>query len=236
MKQLIVICFLIIGLSILNAQTLNQFNESGQRDGVWKKYFNGTKVLRYEGTFVNGKEVGLFKFYKNIKGVSVLSATRLFNDSTNLAQVRFFTSKGKVISEGNMRHKTYVGTWKYYQKDSDKLLILEHYNTEGNLSGLRYVYYNNGQIAEETNYSNGLLDGNAVYYSKKGVTLKTLTYKNNELDGVAKFYDPKGNLLAEGYYRKGKKHGVWSYYENAKIKETKDFTVKGKYKPKKKSP
>ncbi len=236
MKRLVFI-FLVLGIvNNLIAQTFNQFNENGKRHGVWRKYFEGTKVLRYEGAFANGKEIGQFKFYKNIKGEAVLSATRQFNDSTDLAEVKFFTSKGKVISEGKMRGKTYVGTWKYYQKDSDKLLTLEHYNNEGQLVGQRFVYYANGQIAEATNYKAGLLQGKAEYYSLKGVLLKTLVYVDNELHGAAKFYNPKGDLLVEGQYKKGKKHGVWKYYENGVLNETKDYTVKGKYKPQKKAP
>jgi len=185
MKKLGFIILLVGWFNNAVAQTFNQSNENGKRHGVWRKYFEGTKVLRYEGAFANGKEIGLFKFYKNIKGEAVLSATRQFNDTTDIAQVKFYTSKGKVISEGNMRGKTYIGTWKYYQKNSDKLLTLENYNSEGNLDGARFVYYENGQIAEEKHYKNGLLEGKAISYSLKGVVLKTLIYVNDELHGSA---------------------------------------------------
>ena len=236
MKRLVYILFLIGVCNHTLGQTFNQFNENGKRHGVWRKYFKNTKVLRYEGAFKDGKEIGLFKFYKNVKGKAVLSATRQFNDSTDLAEVKFFTSKGKLISQGNMHDKTYVGAWKFYQKKSDKLLILEYYNDEGELEGERFVYYNNGQIAEQTNYKNGALNGKAIYYSLKGVVLKTLIYVNGEIHGEAKFYNPKGVLLVEGKYKQGKKHGLWNYYENGKLKETKDYTIKGKYKPQKKVP
>ena len=214
----------------VSAQTFNQFDSDGKRHGIWLKSFEGTDVKRYEGEFNHGKEVGVFKFYKNIDGEAILSATRAFNDSTGLTEVKFFTSKGKVISEGNMRGKTYVGTWKYYQKDSNKLLILEHYNNQGQLKGKRIVYYNNEQIAEETNYENGLLQGKATNYTLKGIVLKTLIYVDGELHGDAKFYNPKGELLVEGQYKKGKKHGIWYYYENGELQNTKNFTVQGKYK------
>lgn len=231
MKKLVFIFFLLGVSNALLAQTFNQFNENGKRHGVWRKYFEDTKVLRYEGAFTDGKEIGLFKFYKNIKGKAVLSATRQFNDSTDLAEVTFLTSIGKVISNGKMRGKTYVGTWKYYQKNSDKLLFFEHYNDEGKLEGKRYVYYENEQVAEEANYSNGLLQGDAIYYSLKGMVLKTMFYVDGELHGEAKFYNPKGELLVEGIYRRGKKHGPWKYYNDGELKETKDFTIKSKYKP-----
>ena len=54
--------FLIV-TSLVYAQDINQFDESGKRHGVWKKYFEGTKQLRYEGKFDHGKEVGKFLFH-----------------------------------------------------------------------------------------------------------------------------------------------------------------------------
>ncbi|GAB1855686.1 hypothetical protein MHTCC0001_05200 [Flavobacteriaceae bacterium MHTCC 0001] len=236
MKRLVVICFVLAISNSVIAQNINQFNENGKRHGVWRKYFDGTEVLRYEGAFNNGKETGLFKFYKKVRGKAILSATKQFDEASNIAEVKFFTSKGKVISEGKMREKVYIGTWKYYQKNSDQLLTLEHYNDNGQLNGERIVYYDNGQIAEKTTYVNGLLQGEAINYSLKGGVLKHLYYADNELHGNAKFYNPKGDLIVKGQYRKGKKHGIWEYYENGKLSNTKDFTVKGKYKLKKTAP
>ncbi|MEW4924222.1 toxin-antitoxin system YwqK family antitoxin [Algibacter sp. 2305UL17-15] len=235
MKKILALsCFLIISSSF--AQTINQFDDAGKRHGVWRKTFDGTEVLRYEGAFHHGNETGLFKFYKNIKGIAVLTATRQFTDTSDIAEVKFFTSKGKIVSEGNMRRKIYVGTWKYYQKDSDQLLTLEHYNEEGQLEGQRCVYFENGQIAEKTFYKSGNLHREAIYYTLKGVVLKTFIYDNGELHGVSKYYNPKGELIVEGYYKNGKKHGVWNYYENGKLVNTKNFTLEGKYKPMKKAP
>ncbi|MDG1729104.1 MAG: hypothetical protein P8K68_12980 [Algibacter sp.] len=141
----------------------------------------------------------------------------------------FLASNGKVISEGNMDGKKYIGTWKYYQKNSDKLLTLEHYNDKGELIGERLVYYPNGQIAEKQNYINGKLNGESFWLSQKNVTLKTYSYENGELHGAAKFYNPKGELLSEGQYKRGKKDGIWKYYANSKLVEEKDFTYKPKY-------
>ena len=66
-------------------ESLNQFDANGKRHGVWKKTFEGTNVLRYEGEFHHGKEIGLFKFYKNIRKQAVLTATKQFNKNDNSA-------------------------------------------------------------------------------------------------------------------------------------------------------
>tara|TARA_R110002049_G_scaffold231823_1_gene404402 strand:- start:3847 stop:4548 length:702 start_codon:yes stop_codon:yes gene_type:complete len=215
--------------SLAIAQGINQFDENGKRHGNWIKTFDNSKVLRYQGAFAHGKEVGLFKFYKNINNKAVLTATKQFNETNNIAEIKFLTSKGKVVSEGKMDGKTYIGTWKYYQKNSDNLLILEHFDDSGRLDGERFVYYENGEVAEEQNYKEGKLDGVSKWYSENKIILKEFIYVDGELHGVAKFFNPKGELLVEGQYKRGKKDGIWKYYENGKLKAQKDFTYKPKY-------
>lgn len=228
MKFLNTALFLVISL-IASSQTINQFDTDGKRHGNWAKTFDNTKVLRYEGEFFHGKEIGEFKFYKNVNSKAVLSATKLFNKENDITEVKFFTSKGKLISEGKMNGKTFIGTWKYYQKNSDDLLILENYNDKGKLNGERFVYYENEQVAEKQNYKDGKLNGISKWYSEKNSVLKEFIYVDGELHGVSKYYNPKGELLVEGQYKRGKKDGIWKYYENGKLKEEKDFTYKPKY-------
>ena len=231
MKLVHTILFLCIsGLGF--SQEVNQFDTNGKRHGIWKKTFDNTNILRYEGAFKHGKEVGLFKFYKNINKKAVLTASKLFNESDGTAYVTFFTSKGKIISEGKMNGKIYVGLWKYYQRSTKTLLIKEHFNDKGHLEGERMVYYKNGQIAEKEEYKDGKLDGIAVSYSERSVKLKELIYVNGDLHGDSKYFNPKGALITEGAYKNGKKHGIWKFYKNGKLTEEKDFSYKPKYKKK----
>lgn len=229
MKLLSIFLFFLFSINFIIAQSINQFDADGKRHGIWKKNFENTTITRYEGQFSHGKEVGLFKFYKNYKKKAILSATKLFNENNNIANVKFLASNGKVISEGQMHGKTYIGTWKYYQKRSDKLLILEHYDNLGKLIGERLVYYPNGQFAEKQNYKAGKLDGVSYWYSEKNVVLKEFIYVNGQLHGPSKFYNPKGELISEGTYRNGKKYGIWKYYKKGKLINKKDFTYKPKY-------
>ena len=228
MKKLAVLFFLGC-ISFVSAQSTNQLDADGKRHGVWKKNFEDTNIIRYEGKFNHGKETGLFKFYKNIDGKASLTASKQFNDNNNKAYVIFYASTGKIISEGEMDGKRYIGIWKYYQKTSNQLLTLEHYNDEGFLEGDRFVYYENGQIAEKKQYVNGKLEGPSFWYSDKNVVLKEFHYENGELHGPSKVYNPKGELIIEGQYKQGKKHGIWKYYEDGKLVEEKDFTYKPKY-------
>ena len=206
------------------SQDINQLDAKGERHGIWKKNFEGTKQVRYQGEFNHGKEVGEFKFYKLIKKKSVLTATKQFNNTDNSAFVRFLSSRGKVISEGKMLGKLYVGKWTYYHNKIKGVMTLENYNANGLLDGEKLVYYKEGKVAESANYANGKLQGESKWYSVKGVVLKAFIYDNDELHGIAKYYNGKEELLVEGHYNRGKKSGIWKYYENGTLTEEKDFS------------
>ena len=225
--------FLLIFVSTFAfAQEINQFDSEGKRHGIWKKNFEDTDQIRYQGAFEHGKEVGEFKFYKLVKKKSVLTATKVFNPNDNSAEVKFLASNGKVISEGKMNGKLYVGKWVYYHNKSDEIMTLENYNNNGELDGEKLVYYKEGVVAERANFVADKQQGKSLWYSIKGVLLKEFVYDNGELHGVAKYYDPKGELLAEGKYERGKKVGLWKYYEDGKLTKETDFSVPKKNKTK----
>ncbi|MDW5290072.1 toxin-antitoxin system YwqK family antitoxin [Formosa sp. PL04] len=223
MKKLLSLLILCI-VSTAMAQSINQLDANGKREGVWKKNFDNTNIIRYEGQFSHGKEIGTFKFYKKTGNTSTLSAVKEFNPNNDIAKVEFLTSTKKVISKGEMNGKLYIGEWKYYHKNSDKIMIIETFNDNGKLEGERLVYYDNGKIAERAFYKNGLLEGKSTWYSEKEIVLKEFNYKNNLLQGMSKYYDLDGNLLAEGAYKHDKKVGTWNYYKDGELDDTKDFT------------
>ena len=223
MKTLISLSILLFIGSNLFAQ-VNQFDDNGKRHGTWKKNFEDTKQVRYEGQFEHGKEIGLFKFYKLVKKKSILTATKLFNPDNNIAEVAFLASTGKVMSKGEMKGKAYIGEWFYFHNGSDKVMTKETYNNEGLLAGKKQVYFKNGQLAEELFYENGKKQGNVKNYSEKGIVLKDFNYNGGELHGSYKDYTPKSELIVEGQFKNGKKHGVWKYYENGELTKEKNFS------------
>ena len=228
-KQNIITCIILtLLLTNVTAQSINQLDENGARHGYWKMDFEKTDQPRYEGLFDHGHEVGTFKFYKFVAVKRNLSATREFLPNSDKINVKFFSSKGKLISEGSMNDKIYVGKWVYYQNKTDGLLMTEHYDKDGMLSGEKLVFYENGQIAEKSFYLNGQIDGISTWYSPEGKVLKEFTYMKDQLHGISKYYDSDGILLAEGMYKNDKKYGIWKYYENGALSEEKDFTTYSK--------
>ena len=228
-QNILFFLFLTVNLTTVDAQSvINQFDLDGKRHGIWKKDFDNTNQPRFEGTFVHGKEVGVFKFYKMDGKKSVLSAIREFSPDNDDIHVKFFSSKGKLISEGHMIDKSFVGKWVYYHNKTKAVMTVEFYNDRGNLEGERLVYYPSGQMAEQSFYVNGKLEGSSKVFSGKGILIKDFIYHEGMLNGMSKYYNGDGQLLAEGVYRNDKKHGIWKYYENGLFTEEKDFTVYSK--------
>ncbi|MFK7782370.1 toxin-antitoxin system YwqK family antitoxin [Psychroserpens sp.] len=218
----------LVSFSAVSQGAINQFDASGKRHGIWKKYFDKTKQLRYVGKFDHGKEVDTFNFYTLKNKKSVLSAVKVFNPNNDIALVKFLSSRGKLISEGAMKGKLYTGKWTYYHNKFDAVLSTETFNDQGNLHGEKIVYYPNGQIAEHSHYKDGKLEGDSKWYSERGILIKDFLYENDELHGNAKYYNSDGVILAEGEYQRGRKHKIWKYYEDGKLKETKDHTRRSK--------
>ena len=203
---------------------VNQLDKDGKRHGVWTKNYHKTKEKRYEGVFKHGKEVDSFKFYTLSAGKSVLSAIKVFNENDSIADVTFIASTKKVISEGKMNGKRFIGEWTFYHKNSDNKMIVENYNDEGLLEGERFVYFKNGTIAESAIYKNGLLHGESKWYSEKSVVLRLTHYKNDHLEGKTINYDGNGNITSEGNYIKSQKKGIWKYYKEGKVAKEIDHT------------
>lgn len=208
---------------------VNQFNKDGERHGYWSKDFDGTKEKRYEGNFDNGKEIGLFKYFKLDNKKSVLSATKLFNTEDNKAEVKFFTSKGKLVSEGLMDGTLFIGKWIYYHKNNDGILKTEHYNNMGESHGESVTFFENNVIAEKLQYQNGKLHGLCEWYTKNGNLFKSSEFKNDELDGLTKTYNDKGELVIQGNYKSDLRTGVWKYFENGQITEERLYDDNGRW-------
>ncbi len=227
MKKLSILLFFGVIFSCVDAfsqSDINQMDAEGMRHGVWKKTYPETDQLRYEGTFDHGKEVGEFRFFcEDCKEQP--SVIKTFNKKDNIADVKYFTVKGKLVSEGKMKDKDRIGEWVYYHENSKEVMTRENYEN-GKLQGKVITYYPDGNKTEETDYKNGIKDGEDNYYSPDGVLLKKLLYIDDQLQGKAIYYDAYGNVVIEGYYKNGKKHGLWKYYKDGKMTLEETFPKK----------
>lgn len=189
-------------IQIHSQELVNQYNEKGEREGVWKKYYPN-KRIRYQGQFKDGKEIGTFKFYSINTSVHPIAIKKYIKNS-NLIEVFFFSEKGVLQSKGNMIGKQREGTWKYYRKDGKTIITTEFYK-KGLLEGQQKIFYKNGKLAKEEYYKAGKLHGKSKKYTVKGVLLEEVNYKNGKLHGTAKYFDLNGRLINSGKYKNNQK-------------------------------
>src|SRR5690606_23518112 len=119
MNRIVLIFFFgIISGTCFSQSEINQTDANGQRHGLWKKCYEGSQQLRYEGTFEHGKEVGEFKFYcEDCKDKP--SVIKKFSGKDDIAEVKYLSIKGKVISEGKMKGHDRIGEWIIYHEKSE---------------------------------------------------------------------------------------------------------------------
>lgn len=207
---------LLLSVQLINAQEeINQLDKDGGRHGYWKKTYPGSEQVRYEGTFEHGKEVGVFKFYCEDCGSQPM-AVRTFSEKDDSVWVQYYTSKGKLVSEGKLLDREREGEWVYYHEKSERIMTKEFYKA-GKLHGKKSTYYPDGAITEELNYEYGQRQGENLFYSPEGVIIKRLNYKDDELQGAATYYDAAGQVVIEGNYKEGKKYGLWKYFKNGEL-------------------
>ena len=214
-KNIFVLLFLLQFIMLFAQSATNQLDTARKKHGLWQGYYEESKRLRYEGTFVHGKEVGLFKFYDDTKATDVI-ATRTFNEKDNSAYTVFYNQSKFKVSEGKVIDKLFEGEWLYYHFNSTAVMTREFYKN-GKLVGLRTIYFLDGKIADKTNYADGLKHGNSTIYSDKGIILEESFYQKGQYNGPAVFRDINGAMASKGTFVLGKKEGVWEFYEKGKL-------------------
>ena len=224
MRILFILWVLLINWQI-NAQ-INRMDANGERHGVWiKKYRNGN--TRYSGKFNHGKEVGVFKYY-SLANPKVPIIIKTFNTIDDISFNQFFSTSGKLLSEGKMQKKKRIGKWVYYHTDATTIMQEEFY-IDGKLDGKSITYFKNKKPTIIAHYKEGLLHGSYKRYSVKGKIYQDVHYKNGKLDGLAIYYNRLTGLITKkGRYTNDIKTGIWEFYFEGKLNDTKDFSPKKK--------
>ncbi|WP_432222020.1 toxin-antitoxin system YwqK family antitoxin [Flavobacterium sp. TMP13] len=207
--------FLLLVSCSLFAQDFNKLDSKGLKNGVWKGVYQESKRPRYEGTFLHGKETGIFNYYDDTKKGDIV-ATRDFSANDGSAYVVFYDQNKNKVSEGKVVNKVLEGEWIYYHQKSKDIMTKENY-VKGKLEGLRSVFYSSGKIAEEQFFKNGLKEGPYKKYTENGLTLEESNYNNDLYNGQAVFKNGAGLIISTGNFINGKKAGVWEFYEKGKL-------------------
>lgn len=198
-------------------EKINQVDENGKKNGLWSGYFQESKRPKFEGNFEHGIEIGTFNFFDDTKAKSIM-ATRTFSENGKVAYTIFYDQNKNIVSEGKSVNRLNEGDWKYYHETSKDIKMIEKY-INGKLTGIKKLFYKNGNLAEESEYLNDKKNGLSKIYTEKGIAMEEAFFKNGQYEGLAIFRETNGNIASKGIFVNGIKKGKWQFYENGKLKK-----------------
>ena len=218
-----ILIFLIPNLQAQNKSEINQKDEQGRKQGVWKKKNVSGRII-YEGGFLDDKPFGEFKYYYDDGGLKAVSK---FEKNESISYTVFYHPNGKIMANGKFINEKKDSIWNFYRQ-SDELLVSKDNYFDGKIHGKSISYYPNGIIAEIINYNEGIKQGAWVKYFQDGSIQLEGNYVNDDIEGKYRIYYPGEILKTLGEYKKSLKHGEWKYYSILKELEKIEIYEDGK--------
>ncbi len=206
----------------VNAQTVNQKNDSGEKTGSWVKYHDNGKV-KYEGQFRNDRPYGKFTYYYSNGSEK---ATSIFSDDGIIAHNISYYTNGKLLAQGKYINQKKDSIWRYYLNEESNPCISSETFVNGVLNGESITYYpETGKEAEIVFFKNDKKDGSLLKYFPDGNIMTKSYYKDGSPDGNFVHYHPNGSEQIVGKYQDGIQVGEWKFYdENGKPVDKDEFT------------
>ncbi len=149
---------------------------------------------RYNGSFIDGNPIGLFKYFTKEGRVS--AKVNFINDSLSSSEMYF--DNGFVMAKGKFINQMKQGKWFTYSR-TGKLLNVFNFD-KGAMEGTQYLYYpadqetNSVKIMEEYNCLNGLKNGSWKQYFKLGRVKSEGNYSMGKRDGIFIYYFANGTI------------------------------------------
>jgi len=201
---LLALCFAI------NCAAQNKIDNKGRRQGHWiKTDKDGSRI--FEGTFVDGKETGVFNYYYSNGKLKIRNT---FSDPGRYCKHEAFDENGRLLATGFYNQKNRDSVWNFYNEE--------------------------GRLVKTASYKMGIKHGTHIVFTSKGDTAEVATWRDNHRDGrwwkrigekghiegryekglmQGKLieYDGEGRLVREDNYRNGAKHGSCHHYEQGQM-------------------
>ena len=217
-----------IFITIAQDIKINQINKKNQKTGNWIGYHKETNTKRYNGSFIDGNPIGLFKYFTKEGRVS--AKVNFINDSLSSSEMYF--DNGLVMAKGKFINQMKQGKWFTYSRTGTLLNVFNF--DKGAMEGTQYLYYpadketNSVKIMEEYNCLNGLKNGSWKQYFKLGRVKSEGNYSMGKRDGIFIYYFANGTIDSKGSFKNNLKDGNWFYYDGEKANMKKLTFEKGK--------
>jgi antitoxin component YwqK of YwqJK toxin-antitoxin module len=211
-------------------QTINQVDKQGKKQGVWKKYYDKSGRLLYEGTFKDDKPSGIFRFYYENGSKKALIDHNL---STGRSLANYFHPNGQLMSGGIFRNQLKDSTWVTFTEGGLVSEISNFQNDE--LHGPKTTFYISGLENAtgripyiKSNYKNGKLDGDYTELFMDGRKKLYSFYIDGKLNGLYIEYHRNGKKSSLTRYKNGIKNGYCSGYDETEKEIATAYFYKGR--------
>lgn len=217
----VILIVLLAAFSLCQAQSTNQLNDQGKKEGSYIKYYDNNKV-KYEGQFRNGVPYGKFTHYFDTGDVK---AVVMFSDDGIISHTTSYYKNGKIMAQGKYINKVKDSTWNYYLNEASNPMISTETYSNGLLNGESITYYSeSGDPAEIIEYKDDKKHGKLIKYFPDGLLMTESYYEDGQPHGQFLHYHPDGKLQIRGNYYKGIQSDNWEYFdENGGVVSEEDF-------------
>ncbi len=197
--------------------------KNGLPEGIWFFYIECRNDF-LTGNYIKGKKEGLWSYYRvTSKGDTILDSSAEFINDILFGKKKDFSYDGKISEISNYTDGLKDGEEIYYSKYGKKDVISissRSFYKMGLLDGKTTLYFNDGGIATEIEYKEGMMDGEFSEYIF-GYEYK-LIFRDNLPYTVISAIDLSGNKLDAGTLKEGT--GVLnSYFEDGQLKYSVEF-------------
>lgn len=202
---------------LIERERINRTNKKGEKEGLWRTYFDNGKV-KTEETYVDNQLEGLSKEFNekgNLISVVKYAGGKIVQDTvaleSNITFKEEYDSLDRLVFSGAYREDTPVGLHRWYNEEG-KVIRSIMYSQEG-------IKLSNGIVDQE-----GRRQGEWEYLYPSGNLKSKGQYNNNYRTGNWKFLYENGKIEQNGNYYLGRPDGTWIwYYSNGQIRREEDF-------------
>ena len=227
---------------------LNNFNEKGEKEGLWviPKENNWLKeeIVYFENGKINGKYAEIFKnnevheignYKDNIKNGEAffydmntlnLKEEKIYESGVLNGKYKSFLSTGELSCEGYIKNGEFDGPLKTYDTDDKgNLFLWQICNYENGMEqGKTTNYYPNGKIESEINIKDDKFEGKFISYYESGKIKKEDNYENDKLNGISISYYENGKIKEKSNYINNDIQGIKAeYLENGSLFKKSDY-------------
>jgi len=199
----------------------------GQPNGAVKFYYpNG--VVQSEGSFTRGLLSGPYKTYYPNSQIEI----EVLADKNGRGRYRSYYPSGKLQTEGTYAPAPLVQRKVRNPLGDDLTKAVAAPTGTTNLDGPATSYYESGQIKTKITYKNGIPTGHGLEYFANGNLREDTDYSNSGKDRkITRYHDAPGQLVqAEEQYKNNRPTGTWrEYFPDGKTpRKTETYAATGR--------